>query len=1036
MRTLFKLALASALAVCALAQTPPYTTISDTLAPGANGALVNGTIAVAWAEFTYNGASVAQSPLIGEIYQVVAGVVNIPLVPTDHATSSGLTYRVMLTVGSQSITTYWSVPTLPSSQCASSSFCTIKEVTVNYPGSPTLSFAPRQISVTGSTNGQVLCNLAGVTGWCTPSSGTPPWSALQNPLANQALNMGGYRTTFTDNAGGGGFGYSLTNPNALNSPNLHSGQDFACTFNASTDTTLNVGFTAQYCQDINVNVGWGNSEYGGGTNAKITQSVTNEGMSVIGSGQAIMHNYTLTKYGMGDVARESTTLTYAGASVAGDEGRGFSVVSRLQQQGFIVKTTVSGAPVRSGCPNMTLSQAVVIPANSPPVSLTVTVTPNTTGCMVGDHLTADWNGPTGYYNYEDFVLTGITFGSITAVWTNNHSSGATVRPSLGLPLTSVYAFGQDRVLVDLSGASYTTGTLDRANNATTVVGHGTTWTTGMVGGEANSPGCGRAAAEDQTYSPFGSGTAALGSYWEIGGFGGGVNSNTSMGWFSFDLPGTGSYHGPTYTGSTYAVYPCGRTLAITGSTVWLTPNTSTWSNGDTVELAVSPYPDNTGFNYFLNSYTPGTLNRAFMNVANNGGQPQGNIFQVQNLMAGNNGSMAAPAFNAFLADGGNAGGSNPTFNYLLQFPSTKLLLGAGLLPSTSGSWIWQNTGGSIGTDSNGLFKACGFGNGGAETTAGCFSALDRVGGDGYTQGAMLDASGLQIWNYTNSRDAYFGLKGIKNGSNSDELVFHQVSFGTYGNLYGGTFELDLETGGGTENPLAMLGYNAYGNSNYGFWLTPTAAATSGTNVKSQNVGMIASVWGGSAQHPMYSFWDSEPDSNATLAGTHQWLYAQCLAAMTNSPCNGNGNLSVQQFGVGFDGIQMRNATGFVTQFNPVNVTANQNVNIANAGGNASTLGLLLGSGQVAMATSSIGAAPNCATPTTITVTGLDPTKDVVYLMPTTNIFGIAGYVPGSGGLEISHYITTNTININVCNQLASSVTPGALTLQWTAMRPQ
>jgi len=45
------------------------------------------------------------------------------------------------------------------------------------------------------------------------------------------------------------------------------------------------------------------------------------------------------------------------------------------------------------------------------------------------------------------------------------------------------------------------------------------------------------------------------------------------------------------------------------------------------------------------------------------------------------------------------------------------------------------------------------------------------------------------------------------------LVFHQVSFGTYGNLYGGTFELDLETGGGTENPLAMLGYNAYGNSN-------------------------------------------------------------------------------------------------------------------------------------------------------------------------------------------------------------------------------
>jgi len=98
---------------------------------------------------------------------VVNGVVSISLAATDHSTVP-VTYTVITTIGANSVTTYWSVPTLPSGQCASTGFCKINEVTVSFPAGPSLAVNPAQISTGQSSNGQVLCNKNSITGFCDP----------------------------------------------------------------------------------------------------------------------------------------------------------------------------------------------------------------------------------------------------------------------------------------------------------------------------------------------------------------------------------------------------------------------------------------------------------------------------------------------------------------------------------------------------------------------------------------------------------------------------------------------------------------------------------------------------------------------------------------------------------------------------------------------------------------------------------------------------------------------------------------------------
>lgn len=91
------------------------------------------------------------------------------------------------------------------------------------------------------------------------------------------------------------------------------------------------------------------------------------------------------------------------------------------------------------------------------------------------------------------------------------------------------------------------------------------------------------------------------------------------------------------------------------------------------------------------------------------------------------------------------------------------------------------------------------------------------------------------------------------------------------------------------------------------------------------------------------------------------------------------------------------------------------------------------SGTVALGTSAI-ASGACASVVTATATGA-LTTDVPRASFNGDPTGVTGYAPvTTGTLKVYVYPTANTVNIKVCNPTASSITPGAITLNWNVQR--
>lgn len=104
-------------------------------------------------------------------------------------------------------------------------------------------------------------------------------------------------------------------------------------------------------------------------------------------------------------------------------------------------------------------------------------------------------------------------------------------------------------------------------------------------------------------------------------------------------------------------------------------------------------------------------------------------------------------------------------------------------------------------------------------------------------------------------------------------------------------------------------------------------------------------------------------------------------------------------------------------------------NLSAAGGFASTVA----SGTAALGTGAISSAA-CASVVTVTATGV-ATTDVVSASFNSDPTGITGYIPSTGGmLTIVGYPTSGNVNFKVCNNTGSSITPGAVTLNWRVTR--
>lgn len=149
-----------------------------------------------------------------------------------------------------------------------------------------------------------------------------------------------------------------------------------------------------------------------------------------------------------------------------------------------------------------------------------------------------------------------------------------------------------------------------------------------------------------------------------------------------------------------------------------------------------------------------------------------------------------------------------------------------------------------------------------------------------------------------------------------------------------------------------------------------------------------------------------------------------------------------------------NATGGLVGFSgalgtPTSATLTNATNLPVSGisglgtGNATMLGTATGSnggptqtiasGATAMGTGAISSAA-CATVVAATATNT-ATTDVVTASFNGDPTAVTGYVPLTAGmLTIIVYPTANNVNFKVCNNTGSSITPGAITLNWRVVR--
>ncbi len=121
-----------------------------------------------------------------------------------------------------------------------------------------------------------------------------------------------------------------------------------------------------------------------------------------------------------------------------------------------------------------------------------------------------------------------------------------------------------------------------------------------------------------------------------------------------------------------------------------------------------------------------------------------------------------------------------------------------------------------------------------------------------------------------------------------------------------------------------------------------------------------------------------------------------------------------------------------TSSNTWTATATDSSSVAfGAGG---TVSYTIASGTSALGTSAISSGA-CATVVTTTATGT-ATTDVIQWVFNADPTSTTGYAASAnGGLHIIAYPTSNNVNFKVCNDTASSITPGAtVTLNWRVAR--
>lgn len=225
-----------------------------------------------------------------------------------------------------------------------------------------------------------------------------------------------------------------------------------------------------------------------------------------------------------------------------------------------------------------------------------------------------------------------------------------------------------------------------------------------------------------------------------------------------------------------------------------------------------------------------------------------------------------------------------------------------------------------------------------------------------------------------------------------------------------------------------LGTIAFGNATSGIaTLTPPAGALGTYSVTLPNAASTLPIFGQQITFagPTAARTVTLPDASFTAARTdaaNTFTGHQTIEGVTSTGATGTGKLV-------FD---------TAPQISTIELGAASDTTIARSGAGVLTVeGVTISrtivSGTSAMGTGAISSA-TCATVVTTSATGT-ATTDVIWWGFNGDPTGVTGYVPATAGmLTIIAYPSADNVNFKVCNNTTSSITPGAITLNWRIVR--